>query len=158
MENARLDWAHRWLRTPKRLYIDGCWQEATGTNAHDAVNPANGQRLASVTHAADSDVDYAVRGARGACDSGPWRRLSRRERARVLQRIGAVVCAHRAELATLIASGPNVGRWPLARAARKPSISVPWSESQPPRTGRLMNRRKAAIRTIPPRQSSSRPA
>ena len=103
MENARLDWAHRWLRTPKRLYIDGCWQEATGTNAHDAVNPANGQRLASVTHAADSDVDYAVRGARGACDSGPWRRLSRRERARVLQRIGAVVRAHRAELATLIA-------------------------------------------------------
>ena len=56
-----------------------------------------------------------------------------------------------------MASGPKVGTWPVVNADRKASISVPWSESQPPRTGRLTSLRMAAAKTIAPRQASSRP-
>jgi aldehyde dehydrogenase (NAD+) len=102
MDAPRLESAATWLRTPKRLYVDGRWHAATGHDSDTVVNPANGTALATVPCASSADVDAAVAAARRAFD-GPWRRLTRRERSRALQRIGAAVRAHRAELATLIA-------------------------------------------------------
>jgi aldehyde dehydrogenase (NAD+) len=102
MDAPRLDWAREWLRTPKQLYIDAQWCPASGDGGHAAINPANGHPLGRVPYAAPADVDRAVAAARRAFDDGPWRRLSRRERARLLCRIGDLVRAHRAELATLI--------------------------------------------------------
>jgi len=102
MDAPRLDWAATWLRAPKQLYIDGRWCEATGTDTTAVANPANGVSLATIAHASPADVDRAVAAARRAFDDGAWRRLTRRERSRALQRIGAAVRAHRAELATLI--------------------------------------------------------
>jgi aldehyde dehydrogenase (NAD+) len=102
MDAPHLDWTTTWLRTPKRLYVDGQWSDATGVDQNAVVNPANGTPLAAIPHASQADVDRAVAAARRASDGGPWGRLTRRERSRVLQRIGAVVRAHRAELATLI--------------------------------------------------------
>ena len=102
MQPHRLDWARQWLTQPKDLYLGGRWAEASGAEAYDNVNPADGTRLATVRHASAADVDRAVAAARHAFAAGPWPAASRRERARVLQRIAAVVRAHRAELATLI--------------------------------------------------------
>jgi len=101
MDAPRLDWATAWLRPPKRLYIGGQWRAATSDASHTVGNPANDTTLATIAHASAADVDGAVAAARRALD-GPWRRLTRRERSRVLQRIGAAVRKHRAELATLI--------------------------------------------------------
>ncbi len=102
MEEPRLDWARTWLRLSKRLYIDGEWRDVTGDAGHEAVNPASGALLARLPHAPAADVDRAAAAARRAFESGPWPRLSRRERSALLRRIGEVVRAHRAELATLI--------------------------------------------------------
>jgi aldehyde dehydrogenase (NAD+) len=102
MDAPRLDWAARWVRQPHQLYIDGRWCDATADDSHTVVNPASGAALATIAHASAADVDRAVATARRAFEDGPWRRLTRRERARVLQRIAEVVRAHRAELATLI--------------------------------------------------------
>jgi len=102
MEAPRLDWAKTWLRAPKQLYIDGRWCEATSSDSTAVTNPANGTTLATIAAASPADVDRAVAAARRAFDDGAWRRLTRRERGRALQRIGAAVRAHRAELATLI--------------------------------------------------------
>jgi acyl-CoA reductase-like NAD-dependent aldehyde dehydrogenase len=91
MDAAQLDWARTWLEAPKRLFIDGSWRAATGTTAHDAVNPANGQVIASLQHAGAADVDAAVSAARRAFTRGLWRQITRRDRARLLHRIGDVV-------------------------------------------------------------------
>src|SRR5512143_2925154 len=98
MDEPRLEWATAWLRLPKRLYIGGQWADATSGDAQAVVNPANGTTLATIANAAAADVDAAVAAARHAFD-GSWRRLTRRERSRVLQRIGEAVRRHRAELA-----------------------------------------------------------
>jgi aldehyde dehydrogenase (NAD+) len=102
MEDARLEWARGWLQRPKQLYIAGRWRAAAGTQTRELINPSNGRALCSVPEAAAADVDAAVSAARAAF-TGVWRKESRRTRSRMLQRIAALIRAHRAELATLIA-------------------------------------------------------
>lgn len=102
MEPARLDWARTWLSDVKTSYAEGEWLAAAGA-IDEAINPANGRKHGACA-AADADVvDRAVATARGAFRHGPWSSLGRRDRAGVLRRIGELVRAHRAELATLIA-------------------------------------------------------
>ena len=99
----RRAWARDWLAAPARLYVDGTWIEATGRATTPRPNPADGRLLATVPEASTDDVDRAVAAARRAGDpDGAWRRMSRRQRARVLRDIGQVVRDHTAELATLI--------------------------------------------------------
>jgi aldehyde dehydrogenase (NAD+) len=102
MDSHRLDWARTWITTPKHLFIDGAFVPAQGDDVCTNTNPATGEQLADVRSAAPADVDRAVSAARRAF-TGSWRTISRRERARVLHRLGEIVRAHRAELATLIA-------------------------------------------------------
>jgi aldehyde dehydrogenase (NAD+) len=102
MEDARLDWARKWLQQPKQLFIDGKWRTGGGTAAA-VIHPANGETLTQVAAATPADVDDAVGAARRAFEHPPWRTISRRERAALLHRIAATIRQHRAELATLIA-------------------------------------------------------
>ncbi|MBI3782205.1 MAG: aldehyde dehydrogenase family protein, partial [Deltaproteobacteria bacterium] len=102
MESARLDWAREWLTSAKQLFIDGTWRAASGGEANDVINPANGQTLVRVQSAGATDVDAAVAAARRAFANSGWRALANRQRATLLQRIGEVVRVHRAELATLL--------------------------------------------------------
>ena len=68
------------------LYIDGGWRSATGSGSSTRRNPADGTTLAVLPEASATDVGDAVAAARRAFDpDGPWRRLSRRERARCLR-------------------------------------------------------------------------
>ena len=101
MEPPRIEWAVDWLTTAKRSFVSGSWVESSA-GAHETTNPANGRTLGTLQYATSATVDRAVEAARTAFDRAPWRALARRERARVLHRIGDVVRAHRAELATLI--------------------------------------------------------
>src|SRR4030095_5877626 len=103
MEPHGRQWAQEWMQRPKQVYIDGAWARASGPQAPANLNPANGAQLASITEASPADVARAVRAARTAFAGGAWPRFTRRERARLLQRVAAIVRAHRAELATLIA-------------------------------------------------------
>jgi aldehyde dehydrogenase (NAD+) len=102
VDAPRLDWAQAWLNQPKRLYLEGRWCDGGGSEGHTGINPATGVALARCPYAATADVDRAVAGARRAFEQPAWRRLPRRERARLLRQIGELVRAHRAELATLI--------------------------------------------------------
>src|ERR1700687_5735196 len=102
MEPPRLEWAAHWLASTKHSYIDGAWTDTAHDPVHESINPANGLPLGTLQYASDTDVDRAVVGARRAFERDSWRTLSRRERARLLRRVGEVIRAHRAELATLI--------------------------------------------------------
>ena len=101
MEPPRLGWAADWLKTIKRSFVGGAWSDSEATT-HDTINPANGRVLGTIRYAASGDADRAVAAARAAFERSSWQALTRRERARVLRRIGEVARVHRAELATLI--------------------------------------------------------
>jgi 4-(gamma-glutamylamino)butanal dehydrogenase len=66
------------------------------------LSPRDGKVIASVDEAGPDDVDRAVRAARAAFDSGPWPRMSARERASVLFRMADLVEGSAAELARTI--------------------------------------------------------
>src|SRR5690349_17941518 len=56
----------------------------------DLVEPATGQRLASVPEATREDVDRVVRAADRAF-AGDWRRINTRERGRILLKLASLI-------------------------------------------------------------------
>ena len=111
-----------------RSYVHGRFVDATApTDGSPASslrrNPATGEPLVEVPHASVADVDAAVRAAARAFEPGsPWRTISRRDRARVLHGIGAVVREHADELATLITL-ENGKLWREARDDDQPDTA-----------------------------------
>ena len=67
----------------------------------DVVCPSDGLVFASIPASGKADVDNAVKAARSAFDSGPWRAMPAFERGRCLSRLGLLVEKHAAELAAL---------------------------------------------------------
>jgi acyl-CoA reductase-like NAD-dependent aldehyde dehydrogenase len=70
-----------------QLLIGGEWRDAEGRQTQPVVNPATEDVIAEVASASRSDVDAAVAAARAAL-AGPWRKMSARERGRLLWRAG----------------------------------------------------------------------
>jgi len=101
IEQPKLEWAKEWLTSTKKLYIDGQWISSSSEEVIESINPANGQVIGSIVSATTEDVDLAVASARKAFDHGEWRTISRKERAKKLRQISALIKEHQAELATL---------------------------------------------------------
>ncbi len=71
----------------KQLLIGGAWQDASGGATMPVVNPATEEVIAEVASATSADVDAAVAAARAAL-SGPWSKMSARERGRLVWKLG----------------------------------------------------------------------
>ena len=78
--------ATRTEREPGRMLVGGEAADALGGERLDILNPATGEVITTTPAGEAPDVDAAVRAARRAFDDGPWPRLSRMERAKVLNR------------------------------------------------------------------------
>lgn len=76
-----------WLKTAKKLLIDGKWVDAESKKTFDTYNPATDEVIAKVAEGGKADIDKAVKAARKAFDEGPWRKMSSAERARLLYRL-----------------------------------------------------------------------
>ncbi len=74
----------------------------------ELIEPATGQRLASIPEATRDGVDRAVRAADAAYRKGEWRRMHPRERGRIMLRVAALIREHADELAR--AESRNVGK------------------------------------------------
>jgi aldehyde dehydrogenase (NAD+) len=85
-----------------RHYIDGGWREAAGGNTVDVVNPATEEVIATVPQATPDEAVRAIRAARRAFDEGPWPRMPRAERARILKGFAEALWRHREELAEIV--------------------------------------------------------
>ena len=72
-----------------------------GGHGRWVLDPSSGSPLSWVTFDDDDAVDQAVRAARAAFESGPWRSMPRRDRGRVLRAVAAAIDANREELAAL---------------------------------------------------------
>src|SRR5436190_922670 len=68
-------------------------------SAIDLIEPATGERLASIPRATAEDVDRAARAAERAFAAGPWRSMNTRDRGRVLFRLAQLIRDHADELA-----------------------------------------------------------
>ncbi len=99
--SAKIEWAHSWLKSEKLLYIGGEWAPSQSGAQLDSINPANGKVLTRIFEAGAADVENAVQAARQAFKPGPWRNLTRAERAARVKRLGEVIRANAEELATL---------------------------------------------------------
>jgi aldehyde dehydrogenase (NAD+) len=84
----------------KQLLINGEWCDATGGRTMPVVNPATEEVIADVAAASKDDVDAAVAAARAAL-SGPWGKLSARERGRLVWKLGERVMEKVDEVARL---------------------------------------------------------
>lgn len=84
-----------------QLFIDNRFVDALSGKTFDTIDPSTEQVLTSVAEGDKADVDLAVAAARRAFESGPWPRMSARERGRLLQRVSELITKYSDELATL---------------------------------------------------------
>ncbi|HEY6293387.1 MAG TPA: aldehyde dehydrogenase family protein [Terriglobia bacterium] len=86
---------------PAKLWIDGKAADGVSGETIDVINPATGEVLATVPRGEAEDVDRAVRAARRAFESAPWREMNPSARSKMLWRIGELIEKNMDELARL---------------------------------------------------------
>jgi aldehyde dehydrogenase (NAD+) len=87
--------------TQTKMLIDGKWVNSTSGRTFETINPATGDVIAHVAEGEAPDVDKAVKAARRAFEKGPWRKMSARERGRILYKLADLIEQHKDELAAL---------------------------------------------------------
>lgn len=85
----------------RRMLIDGKWVEAASGKTFTTYDPATEEPLAEIAAGEKEDVDRAVRAARRAFESGPWRRMTPSERGRAIWKLADLIEAHTEEFAQL---------------------------------------------------------
>ena len=84
-----------------KMLIDGDWVDSRSGKTFATINPATEEVIAEVAEGDAADVDLAVRAARKAFDSGPWRKADARDRGRMLYKLADLIEANIDELAAL---------------------------------------------------------
>ena len=84
-----------------KLLIDGKFVESADGRSFATINPATEEKIADVAEGAARDIDLAIKSARQAFDSGPWRKATARERGRLLYKLAELVDKNLDELAKL---------------------------------------------------------
>jgi acyl-CoA reductase-like NAD-dependent aldehyde dehydrogenase len=82
-----------------KMLVGGEWVDARSGQTFESVNPYSGKVWATAPEAGPEDVDRAVRAARDAFDSGPWRTMTGTERARLMRRLAELIADHAEPLA-----------------------------------------------------------
>jgi len=90
-----------WLKKPKQNLIGGKWCPAASGKLFDVFNPADASVITRVADSAREDIDRAVKAARRAFEAGPWGRLTRSERGRLVWKIGDLILENADEFAEL---------------------------------------------------------
>jgi aldehyde dehydrogenase (NAD+) len=83
------------------MLIGGKWVESRSGKHFATVNPATEEVIAEVAEGDAEDIDLAVRAARQAFESGPWRTMDARDRGRLLDRLADLIETHIDDLARL---------------------------------------------------------
>ncbi|MBV9734184.1 MAG: aldehyde dehydrogenase family protein, partial [Verrucomicrobia bacterium] len=61
------------VTTTRLMLIDGKWTEAKSGKTIPVFDPSTGETMAQVAAGDKEDIDLAVKAARRAFESGPWR-------------------------------------------------------------------------------------
>src|ERR1017187_9141671 len=80
---------------PGKLFIGGEFVDALSSKTFETQNPATREVITQIAEAGAGDVDLAVRAARKAFEDGsPWRKMSPRDRSRILWKIADLIRAN----------------------------------------------------------------
>jgi phenylacetaldehyde dehydrogenase len=104
---------------PKKLLINNQWVSALSGETFDAINPADESPLCAVAYGRKADIDQAVKAARKAFETGPWRSMPPRQRGKLLLKLADAIEEHAEEFAQLesLDNGKPIN---IARAADVP--------------------------------------
>jgi aldehyde dehydrogenase (NAD+) len=83
------------------LFIGGKFVDGHSNKTFAAIDPSNGETLCQVAEADKTDVDLAVKAARKALESGPWKKMDAAQRGRLLYALADLTEKHVEELAAL---------------------------------------------------------
>ncbi len=87
---------------PGKLFINGEFVDARSGKTFATMNPATGEVLTNIAEAGAEDVDLAVKAARAAFEeSSPWRKMTPRDRSRMLWKLADLIRANAEELSEL---------------------------------------------------------
>lgn len=84
-----------------QLFIDGNWTDAVSGKTFKSVNPANGEINGVVAKGKAEDIDLAVKAARKAFESGPWKEMAPSDRGRLLYKVAQELWTKADELAEI---------------------------------------------------------
>src|SRR5438309_6006305 len=107
------------IEKPRKMLINGKWVDAVSGKTFPTYDPATGEVLAQIAEGDRADIDLAVKAARKAFNSGPWRKMSASERGRLIWKLADLIEAHAEEFAYL-ESLDNGKPLTVARAADVP--------------------------------------
>ena len=108
-----------YLEKPRKMLINGNWVDAVSGKTFPSYDPSKGEVLANIAEGDKADIDLAVKAARKAFESGPWRKMSPSERGRLMWKLADLIDAHTEEFAYL-ESLDNGKPLTIARAADVP--------------------------------------
>src|SRR5262249_42640814 len=83
------------------LFIGGKWLDSASGKTFPAINPATGETICQVAEGDKADIDLAVKAARKALETGPWKKMDAAERGRLLFKLADLVEKEAEDLAVL---------------------------------------------------------
>ncbi len=89
------------IAQPRKMLIGGKWLDAASGKTFPTYDPSTGDVLARVAEGDKEDIDRAVKSARVAFETGPWRGMTASERGRIIWRIGDLIEKNLEEFAQL---------------------------------------------------------
>ncbi len=109
----------QFLSKPKKMLIDGKWVDATSGKTFATLDPSTEEALVQVAEGDKQDVDLAVKAARRAFETGPWRKMTPSERGRAIWKLADLMEQNLEQFAELetLDNGKPIG---VARAADVP--------------------------------------
>ena len=97
--------AHRVSRSvsskARRMLINGQWVEAASGETFATYDPATGEVICDVAAGDKKDIDRAVKAARAAFESGPWRKMTPSDRGRAIWKLADLLEKNLEEFAQL---------------------------------------------------------
>jgi len=107
------------VETPRKMLINGNWVDAVSGKTFPSYDPSTGEVLANIAEGDQADIDLAVKAARKAFETGPWRKMTPSERGRLIWKLADLLEQHLEEFAYL-ESLDNGKPLTIARAADVP--------------------------------------
>ncbi len=84
-----------------KLLIDGQWRESQSGKTFATLDPCTEDVIIEVSEGDAADIDLAVKAARKAFDSGPWRKTDARDRGRMIYKLADLIEENIDDLAAL---------------------------------------------------------
>jgi len=130
-----------------QLFIAGQWRDAADGRSLAVFNPATGQEIGRVAHAAQADLDLALAAAQQGFET--WRKLPAFERSKIMRRAAGLMRERAGEIAALLTQ--EQGK-PLAEArieAMSAADIIEWFAEEGFRVyGRVVPSRNLAARQL----------